>query len=75
MKIAICDDEAKDIKRLRDLIEKYGEDKIKGNEVQSEVTEGHGIGLSNVENVVRKYGGDFAISCDDKEFVAVVMIG
>ena len=26
MKIAICDDEAKDIKRLRDLIEKYGED-------------------------------------------------
>ena len=43
--------------------------------MQSEATEGHGIGLSNVENVVRKYGGDFAISCDDKEFVAVVMIG
>lgn len=26
MKIAICDDEAKDIKRLMGLIEKYGED-------------------------------------------------
>lgn len=26
MKVAICDDEAKDIKRLTDLIEKYGED-------------------------------------------------
>ena len=26
MKIAICDDEAKDIKRLTDLIERYGED-------------------------------------------------
>ncbi len=49
--------------------------RIKRNKVQTEVTEGHGIGLSNVENVVRKYGGDFAISCDDEEFVAVVMIG
>ena len=49
--------------------------RIKDNKVQSEATEGHGIGLSNVENVVRKYGGDFAISCDDKEFFAVVMIG
>ena len=49
--------------------------RIKENKVQSEMKEGHGIGLSNVENVVHKYGGDFAISCDDKDFVAVVMIG
>ena len=47
---------------------------ITNNKVQSESSDGHGIGLMNVEKTVRKYGGDFAISCDDKEFFAVVMI-
>ena len=47
---------------------------ITDNKVQSEPSDGHGIGLLNVEKTVRKYGGDFAISCDDKEFIAVVMI-
>lgn len=37
-----------------------------------EVTEG--IGLMNVKAVVDKYGGDFAISCDEEKFQAVVML-
>lgn len=34
----------------------------------------HGVGLMNVKDVVDKYGGDFAISCDEEKFQAVVMI-
>lgn len=34
----------------------------------------HGVGLMNVKNVVDKYGGDFAVSCDSEKFQAVVMI-
>ncbi len=34
----------------------------------------HGVGLMNVRAVVDKYGGDFAISCDQEKFQAVVMI-
>ncbi len=34
----------------------------------------HGVGLMNVKAVVDKYGGDFAISCDQEKFQAVVMI-
>ncbi|MDE7333596.1 MAG: GHKL domain-containing protein [Lachnospiraceae bacterium] len=34
----------------------------------------HGVGLSNVKAVVEKYGGDFAISCDQEKFQAVVML-
>ena len=33
-----------------------------------------GIGLANVFNVVDAYGGSVTISCDDREFIAVVMI-
>jgi len=47
---------------------------ITDNKVRGEQKDGHGIGLSNVESVVEKYGGTFAISCDEKEFTAVVMI-
>ena len=47
---------------------------IEDNKVIGKHTEGHGIGLSNVESVVEKYNGDFAISCDEKEFTAVVMV-
>lgn len=34
----------------------------------------HGVGLMNVKAVVDKYGGDFAISCDEEKFQAVVMM-
>ena len=34
----------------------------------------HGVGLMNVKSVVDKYGGDFAISCDQEKFQAVVML-
>lgn len=34
----------------------------------------HGVGLMNVKVVVDKYGGDFAISCDEEVFRAVVML-
>ncbi len=34
----------------------------------------HGVGLMNVKAVVDKYGGDFAISCDEEKFLAVVMM-
>ena len=47
---------------------------ITDNKIKSESSDGHGIGVLNVEKAIRKYGGDFAISCDDKEFIAVVMI-
>ena len=47
---------------------------ITDNKVQGAQQGGHGIGLSNVESVVEKYGGTFAISCDEKEFTAVAII-
>ena len=34
----------------------------------------HGVGLMNVKAVVDKYGGDFAVSCDEEKFQAVVML-
>ena len=34
----------------------------------------HGVGLMNVKAVVDKYGGDFAVSCDEKKFRAVVIL-
>ncbi len=47
---------------------------IVDNKVTKPSQEGHGIGLSNVESVAEKNGGRFAISCDENEFVAVVVI-
>lgn len=47
---------------------------IVDNKVATLSHEGHGIGLSNVESVSERNGGTFAISCDDNEFVAVVII-
>ncbi|RKM61141.1 ATP-binding protein [Butyrivibrio sp. CB08] len=44
------------------------------NKVQGNNSVGHGIGLINVEHVASKYDGSFAISCNDQEFSAVVMI-
>lgn len=34
----------------------------------------HGVGLLNVQAVIDKYYGDFAVSCDGEKFQAVVMI-
>lgn len=34
----------------------------------------HGVGLMNVKTVVDKYGGDFAFSCDEEKFRAVVIL-
>ncbi|MCR4611653.1 MAG: GHKL domain-containing protein, partial [Lachnospiraceae bacterium] len=48
--------------------------KITDNKIQNVSWNGHGIGLSNVSEVVEKYNGSFAISCDEKEFTAVVII-
>lgn len=39
---------------------------------KAQVTEG--TGLSNVKAVADKYGGDFAVSCDEEKFQAVVML-
>lgn len=36
--------------------------------------EGHGIGLLNVKMVVDKRGGDMVLSCDDREFKAIVVL-
>ncbi|MBR4342378.1 MAG: GHKL domain-containing protein [Lachnospiraceae bacterium] len=47
---------------------------IEENRGQRSSKDGHGIGLSNVQGVVEKCDGNFAISCDEKEFVAVVII-
>ncbi|MBR2274711.1 MAG: GHKL domain-containing protein [Lachnospiraceae bacterium] len=47
---------------------------IKENRVIREPESGHGIGLGNVREVVEKYGGNLEISCDEKDFLAVVMI-
>ena len=47
---------------------------IVDNKVVNASEEGHGIGLSNVESVAEKNDGTFALSCDDKECIAVVMI-
>ena len=44
------------------------------NEVVNKASNGHGIGLSNIRETVEKYGGSFVISCDEKEFTAVVII-
>ena len=44
------------------------------NDVVHKSAEGHGIGLSNVRETVEKYNGSFAISCDENEFTAVVII-
>ena len=47
---------------------------IENNEVADKKIDGHGIGLVNVRETVEKYDGSFAISCDENEFTAVVII-
>ena len=42
--------------------------------VPKKKNDSHGIGLLNVKSVVDKYEGDMVLSCDDKEFKAVVII-
>ena len=44
------------------------------NPVAKKVQITEGTGLSNVKAVADKYGGDFAISCDEEKFQAVVML-
>ena len=44
------------------------------NPVAEKVQVTEGTGLSNVKAVVDKYGGDFAVSCDEEKFQAVVML-
>lgn len=48
--------------------------KIQDGKVEKKYKEGHGIGLSNVRDVVQRYDGSFAIACDDREFTAAVII-
>ena len=47
---------------------------ISDGQVVTAVEEGHGIGLTNVRDVVEKYDGSFALACDDKEFTVAVII-
>ena len=44
------------------------------NPVAEKVEVVEGTGLSNVKAVADKYGGDFAVSCDEGKFQAVVML-
>ncbi len=44
------------------------------NPVVEKVRVTEGTGLMNVKAVADKYGGDFAVSCDEEKFQAVVMI-
>ena len=44
------------------------------NPVAEKVEVIEGTGLSSVKAVADKYGGDFAISCDEEKFQAVVML-
>lgn len=44
------------------------------NPVAEKVQVTEGTGLLNVKAVADKYGGDFAISCDEEKFQAVVML-
>ena len=46
---------------------------IVNDTVKSKRGENHGIGLRNVKAVVKKYGGDMVLSCDDNEFKVVVI--
>ena len=47
---------------------------IEDNEIVTKNPSGHGIGLVNVRETVEKYDGSIALSCDEKEFTAVVII-
>ena len=44
------------------------------NPVAEKVQVTEGTGLLNVKAVADKYGGDFAVSCDEKKFQAVVIL-
>ena len=44
------------------------------NPVAEKIEVVEGTGLSNVRAVADKYGGDFAVSCDEEKFQAVVML-
>ncbi|MCI9665616.1 MAG: sensor histidine kinase [Lachnospiraceae bacterium] len=44
------------------------------NPVVGNVQVTEGAGLSNVKAVADKYGDDFAVSCDEEKFQAVVML-
>ena len=44
------------------------------NPVAKKVQVTEGIGLSNVNAVADKHGGDFAVSCDGEKFQAVAML-
>ena len=44
------------------------------NPVEEKVEVVEGTGLSNVKAVADKYGGDFAVSCDEERFQAVVIL-
>lgn len=72
VQVKLVEKNSKMIFTVRNLVVQKVE--ITDNKVQGAQQDGHGIGLSNVESVVEKYGGTFAISCDEKEFTAVAMI-
>ena len=72
IRVKVVEKDGKIILNVRNPVIKKVE--IEDNKVTKPSQDGHGIGLSNVEAVTNKNGGTFAISCDDKEFVAVVII-
>ena len=72
MQVKLVEKDSKLIFTVRNPVVKKVD--IEDNKVQKNIKNGHGIGLANVFNVVKKYDGSFAISCDDKEFTAVVLI-
>lgn len=48
--------------------------KIVNNVVQAKAEPGHGLGLLNVKELADRYDGELILSCDEKEFSAVVML-
>ena len=47
---------------------------IVDNSIVDKIPEGHGVGLINVRDAIDKYGGSFAISCDETDFTAIVIL-
>ena len=47
---------------------------IRSGNICAEEAEGQGIGLTNVRDVVERHDGSFALTCDEKEFTASVIL-
>lgn len=67
----VCEDKQMILSVKNPVLKKV---EMAGNTICNSVENGHGIGLLNIQSVVEKYGGDFVLDCDEKEFCAVVII-